>query len=287
MDVVLQQLVNGLLRGGTYAVVGSGFAITYGVSRILNFAHGAFFVIGSYSVFALYDWLSLPLATAFVIGPLVVLPVAVFSYWVVVRPYQDGGHTALLGSFALAIAYLEILRIVFGGRALLLPRLIDTSPISLGDRVFVAVDSLVVFGVSLVILAAILVTLQRTGVGRRLRATVQSREAASLIGIDAEPYRLLSFVMGAFLAAMAGAGIALLAPITGTAGIRMTFVSFVIVIIAGFGNITGAVITGFLVALAEAMSTLYVPSEFAVAAPFVLMVAVLIVRPTGLFPRRA
>ncbi len=285
---LIQQVINGLLLGATYGLVGAGFAITYGISRVLNFAHGAFFVVGSYGVFALFNYFGLPLGIAFALGSLFVLPFAFVSYYVVIKPYgPDKGSTALLGTFGAAIVILEGLHRVFGGRLLVLPRMFDSPTITLLQDVHVSFDQAFVAFISIIVLGISLASLHWTGIGRRLRAIVQSPEAAQLIGIDPEPYRLLSFVLGSWLAGVAGAGLAFLAPIGTGNGLNMTFVAFVIVVLAGLGNIGGAVIIAFALAVIQALSSLYVRAEVSLAAPYLFMVLVLVVKPRGIFPTRA
>lgn len=283
-----QQIVNGLLLGATYALVGAGFAVTYGISRVLNFAHGAFFVAGSYGVYALHRYFDLPLWIAFAGGSLFVLPLALVSYYVVIRPYgPEKSGTALLGTFGVAIVILEGLRRIFGGRQLILPRLIEAPTMTLAADLHVSLDQAVVALVSLIALGITLGVLNATGVGRRLRAIVQSPEAVQLIGIDPEPYRRLSFVLGSWLAGIAGAGLAFLAPIGTGNGVTMTFIAFVIVVLAGLGNIGGAVIIALVLAVVQSLSSMYVRAEVSLAAPYLLMVLVLVVKPQGLFRTRA
>jgi len=288
IESLIQQIVNGLLLGMSYGVVGAGFAITYGISRVLNFAHGAFYVIGSYGVYALHDWLGMPLWGAFMLGSLFVLPAALFGYYIVIKPYgPERSGTALLGTFGVAIVIIELLRQIFGSRPLIVPRLIDRPPMTVMENVYIPYDQAAVAVFSLLVLLASLGLLRWTGIGRRLRAIVQSGEAAQLIGIRPEPYRLLSFVSGSWLAGVAGAGLAFLAPINTGNGVTMTFIAFVIVVLAGLGNVGGAVLVGGLVALLQALSALYVRPEVSIATPYLFMIAVLIIRPQGLFPTRA
>lgn len=283
-----QQILNGLLLGATYELVGAGFAVTYGISRVLNFAHGAFFVVGSYGVYAWYSTFGLPLGIAFVLGSVFVLPIAIVSYYVVIRPYGvDKSSTALLGTFGATIVILEGLRQIFGPRLLVLPRLVNMPTISLSKNIHVSYDQAVVALAGICVLSAGFALLHWTGVGRRLRAIVQSPEAAQLIGINPEPYRFLSFVLGSWLSGVAGAGLAFLAPIGIGNGVNMTFVAFVIVVLAGLGNIGGAVIVAFVLAVVQALSSLYVRAEISLATPYLFMVLVLVLKPRGLFPTRA
>lgn len=288
IESLVQQLVNGVLLGASYGLVGAGFAITYGISRVLNFAHGAFFVVGSYGVYALNTWFELPLALAFLAGSVFVLPMALVSYYVVIRPYgPEKSGTALLGTFGVAIIIIETMRQVFGGRPLILSRLVDVPPMTIMHNVYVPIDQAIVAASALMVLAASLGVLRWTGIGRRLRAIVQSDEAAQLIGIRPEPYRMLSFISGSWLAGVAGTGLAFLSPINTSNGVNMTFIAFVIVVLAGLGNIGGAALVGVLLAILQALSALYVRPEVSIAAPYLFMIAVLIIRPQGLFPTRA
>lgn len=286
MNDLIQQIVNGLILGAVYSVSGTGFAITYGISRILNFAHGVFFASGGYLLYWLTKTHELPVLPSLLLAALCVLPIALVTYYVVIHPFPPARATAaLVGTLGVSMIVIELLHRVWGSRPLFVDRIWRGPPFRFGD-VFVARDGIVLAGIAVATVAAVLVVWNVTGIGRRLRALVQSRDAAMLLGINPEPHRLIAFLWGSGLAGLAGAFFAVQTVIDASTATRATFVAFAVVIAAGLGNIAGAAIVGFGLGVLEAITTLYVRAEYAVAAPFVVMIIVLVLRPQGLFPRK-
>jgi branched-chain amino acid transport system permease protein len=287
MTDLLQQIVNGVVLGAVYSLSGTGFAITYGTSRILNFAHGIFFAAGGFALYTMTDSWGVPMLGALLLTSVAVLPLAYVSYLLVIKPFPPvRGGAALIGTFAVSLVMLDVFKMIYGADPLFPERLISGAPLRFGD-VFVSKDNAVLTGLAVVMLGGVLAVWHLTGVGRRMRALVQSRDAAMLIGIDPEPSRRTAFLWGAGLAAVAGGFFGLQTVVAADTALHATFVAFAVVIVAGLGNILGAAIVGFGMGVLEAVTTLYVRPEYTVAAPFVVMIAVLLLRPQGIFPRKA
>ncbi len=287
MGDLLQQIVNGLLIGSVYSLSGTGFAITYGTSRILNFAHGIFFVSGGFALYTLTSTLGMPTLLGLLFAGVAVLPLAFLVYLVVIKPYPPArGAAALIGTFAVSLVMLDVFHYFYGANPLFPERAFSGPPFRVGE-IFVSRDNLLLASMSVVSLIAVVVVWQVTGIGRRMRALVQSRDAAMLIGINPETHRTIAFLWGAFLAAVAGSFSGVQTIVASENAVHATFIAFAVVIIAGLGNVLGAAIVGFGMGILEGLTTLYLRSEYTVAAPFVIMIIVLLVRPQGIFPRKA
>jgi branched-chain amino acid transport system permease protein len=286
MHDLAQQIVNGLILGGVYSVSGTGFAITYGISRILNFAHGIFFAAGGFALYWLTEQIGMPVLLGLALTGLAVVPLALVAYVLVIRPFPPARATAaLVGTFGLSMIMIEVFQIVWGSSPLFPERIMHGKPLRVGG-VFVSRDNVVLTTLAVLVVATVGVVWRWSGVGRRMRALVQSRDAAMLLGINPEPHRLAAFVWGSVLASIAGSFFAIQTVIDASTATRATFVAFAVVIVAGLGNITGAAIVGFGMGVLEAVTTLYVRAEYTVAAPFAVMIVVLLLKPQGLFPRK-
>jgi branched-chain amino acid transport system permease protein len=280
--LLFSQVLNGVVTGMLYALMGIGLSIITGILNIPNFAHGAMFAIGAYLIFTVLQvvgnfWLALVLA------PLGVAVLGLIVEYLGIRPLYKAGHDyQLLFTFGLSLILTEGIIVVWGpvGMSQLPPPLLRGG-VDLGItfypkyRLFVmAMAGLLVFGSWLFV--------EKTRYGAIMRAGIEDKEMVSLLGIDVHRLFTATFGLGAYLAGIAGA---LTAPIRGLnpfMGVDMLGIAFVVVALGGLGNLPGAIVAGIMVGVAQSLVALVWP-EASVAVIFAVMAAVLLVRPQGLF----
>ncbi len=281
LDIFLQQLLNGLTIGVGYALVAGGLAAIFGIMRIVNFAHGEFFMIGGYALYYAMAVLGLPYFAA---GPLAVLAVVAVGYLVqrlTIEPLMEADPlNTLLVTFALSLFIFHSVVVVAGSSG----RNIDTpfeDVITLGNVILTEQKLFVMLG-GLLILGALAVFLAYTPIGKQMRATAENRYAATILGIDVRRVDRFTFGLGIGLAAVAGVLIAPITPLVPAVGASYTLKAFAVIVLGGMGSIPGAIIAGTGLGLVEALTAGYLSSAWKDGVAFVVLITVLLTRPTGL-----
>ncbi|HEV2510716.1 branched-chain amino acid ABC transporter permease [Bosea sp. (in: a-proteobacteria)] len=280
LDMILSQAVNGLVLGFLYVLIAVGLSIIFGLLGIVNFAHGAFFAVGAYVALVLareFGW------WAALLAPLVTGALGMLVEIVLIRHLY--GKEPLLGlilTFALALLFEAVLRMIFGGAPLpfsaprFLSGFVEYGPVLLTKyRMFVLL-------VTVTALVAFWAFLTYTPFGRIIRAGSRDAEMVGLLGINLPVVFSFVFGIGCLLAGLAGLLAAPLWTVTPTMAASAIMPAFVIVTIGGLGSYAGAIVAGLLVGVTIAMTIQFQP-EWSGAAMYVLMAAILLVRPRGLF----
>ncbi len=285
MDQLLQHLVNGLVLGGTYALLGIGLTLIFGLMNVVNFAHGEFYTLGAYATFAALTLADLNFFAALGLAIVCGLVVGAVTEFLLVRPLRrESIDTVMLVMIGVWIAMQNSELLVWGGVAKSIPHPFSTTPLTLGGvslaplRLFVLVAAL-----GLIVGAHLLI--HRTRLGRAMRATFQDADTAALMGVRIRRIYTATFALGSGLAAAAGA---LLGPIFiayPSMGDLASLKAFSVVILGGLGNIAGATVGGLVLGVAEELGAGYVSSGYRDAVGFVIIIAVLLLRPSGLFAR--
>ena len=282
MDQALQHLVNGTLLGGTYALLGIGLTLIFGVMRVVNFTHGELYAFGAYMAYGLIAMLGLnffaSLALAMLLGCL--LGAAIET--LILRPMRsadiDSVMLAMIGT-GLVLQNAELW--AWGGVAKLVPNPFDGTPLVIGP-VSILPLRLFVLCVSALLLLAFWFALERTRVGLAMRATFQDSEAAALMGVRTQWVSTATFAIGSGLAAAAGALLGPVFMVSPTMGDLVGLKAFAIVILGGLGNLPGAVIGGLALGYVEEFGGGYISTQYREAFGFLLIIAVLAIRPQGL-----
>ena len=283
----VQAFLNGLLVGGVYALIASGMALIFGVMRLVNFAHGAFLMLGTYLSY--YGWVLLGL-NPYLFFPLwgvVLFVFAVGIYRVLVRRVMGASDfLQILLTEGISLALVGLAQLVFGAdyRQINLP--IANRITGFGSLHF-SVGYILSFAVSLALVIALTQFLARTEMGRAIRAVAQNRTVAPLMGIRVERVSAITFGLGIACAGIAGA---LLLPIfwtNPTVGAPYTLKSFVIVVLGGMGSVQGAALGGLLLGVAEQFTAYTWADRYTEVVNFVIFLLVLLFRPQGLFGGKA
>ena len=278
--------MNGLVLGGTYALLGIGLTLIFGLMNLVNFAHGEFYTLGAYLTFAGLALSGLnffaAVAAAIVLGALA----GALCERLLLAPLRGQSiDTTMLVMIGLWIALQNGELLVWGGVAKSIPHPFPTAPLTLGPvsiaplRVFVVVSALA-------LIAAAWLLIQRTRLGRAMRATFQDRETAALMGVKIDRIHTVTFAFGSALAAAAGA---LLGPVFlayPSMGDLASLKAFSVVILGGLGNLPGATLGGLILGVAEELGAGYVSSGFRDGMGFLLIILILVLKPTGLFAQK-
>jgi len=287
----LQQLVNGVTWGSVYALIALGYTMVYGILRLINFAHGDVYMLGAF--FGLFTARALGAANS--PSPLKALAVLLISMVacglvgaVIERfAYKPVRRSSRLAALITAIGVSLLLEnggiLVFGPDPKFFPQIIPASEVRLGMGVTISNQQILILLVSVALMFALRFIVLRTRVGKAMQAVSYSHTAASLMGISVDRIITFTFVIGSMLAAAAGVLVALQNPkIEPLMGIMPGLKAFVAAVLGGIGNIPGAVLGGLVMGIAEVMVVGYLSPTYRDAIAFVLLIVILLVRPSGI-----
>lgn len=279
-----QHLLNGVILGASYALVAVGLTLVYGILDVVNFAHGELYMVGAYAAFALtlagapYGWAA----------PAAVLAVGAVGWvaWrLAIRPSLERPYeTAILATLALAIIAQNGVRLVWTATPREVPSPLADRVVEIGT-VAVTVQQLLVVAVAALAFAGLHLLIFRTRAGRAIRACAQSRDGCLMVGVDARRVAAVTVLIGAALAGLAGVAMAPVYNISPTMGTGAVFKAFAVVIMGGMGNVLGAAVVGLGLGMVESLVGGYVTLTARDAVGFLGMIAVLLLRPHGLFAR--
>jgi branched-chain amino acid transport system permease protein len=282
-DYIVTQIFNGLVNGGFYALLALGLSIIFGMLRIVNFAHGAMYMLGAFVAYYGAQYVHLPFFAALVVAPVVVGAFGLLIEVVLLRRLYDLDPLYnLLFTFALVLMIEDGMRLAAGalGSPYDTPAILQGAS-NLGFTLY-PTYRLFVIAVCLVVCAAVYVVVERSALGARIRAATEKPELTQAFGINTR--RLVSgvFAFGVALAGFAGVLNAPNTNVTPTMGDSIIIQTFAIVVIGGLGSILGSIVAGFAVGVLAAVGAVFFP-QISNTLIFILMVLVLLVKPTGLF----
>ena len=283
-EQLLASGADGLLLGFVYGLAAMGLSLIWGVMRVINLGHGATMALGMFAVFLLFDQLGLQPYLALLLAAVLGLLFGFAVYGIAVHRVINAPYlSTLLATFAVNMIVIGVGTAVFTTT----PRTVDFtmgrvqvgSVTLLGTRLVAAL-------ISLLVTAGLYLFLYRTRPGKAIRAVANNRAAASLMGIPAAQTLALSFGIGTMLAAVSGGLIATFFPFTILSGAGYQTKGFVICVLGGLGNPTGALIGGLVLGAIEGIIPVFLPVNWVPVIEFILFVLILLVRPSGLFGAR-
>jgi branched-chain amino acid transport system permease protein len=283
--MVGQVVVSGLLAGALYSMVALGLALIFGVMRVINVAHGTILMLGAYTTFWWFQLLGInPYLSLLVSMPLMFL-LGVFLQRSMVHRVVDAPElSSLLLTFGISIALVNVTQYAFSSDVRSVEFLTGSfliGPLALSK------SRLISFAVAVLLTLLAFWFLQKTKLGKAIRATSQSREVAMVCGINVERIHLYAFGMASALAAAGGTLVAVIIAIQPEMGQIYTLKSFLVIVLGGAGNYPGALLGGMLLGLVEQLSSLFLTTQVSEAVAYVLLVLVLLLRPTGLLGGRS
>jgi len=285
MAEFLQHAVNMLILGSTYALLGIGLTLIFGIMRIVNFAHGELYAFGAYFVYLVAAVCGLNFFLAILVAIAAGCLLGALLEVVLLRPMRGADiDTTMLITIGAMIVMQNGEQYIWGGVAKSVTTPFPATPLVVGP---IAISWLNVFAfvASLTLIGASYVLINRTKLGKAMRATFQDRDTASLMGVNVQMIYMATFAIGSALAAAAGALLGPIYVITPQMGNIASLKAFAIVILGGLGSIPGATIGGFILAGAEEIGAGYISSGYRDAMGFLIIIAVLLFKPTGLSAR--
>lgn len=280
VDILIQQTLNGLSIASVITLIAVGVTLIFGLTGIINFAHGEFLMVGSVVTWlAVSNGIPFPVAMILAVVAVALMGLALergIFRWTLERP--TNGFIVSLG---LTVVLQHVVILLFNANQKSIPRPLDVVWDVGGVRI--ASVRLMVIAITVAVVAACYVMITRSRYGRALRASVEDRDTAALMGIPVRRYITAVFVLGSALAGLGGALLIALFPITPFTGGTMVMKGFAVALIGGLGNLRGAVVAGLILGIVEGFSAGYGLSQWTDAYSFGLMILVLLFRPNGLF----
>jgi branched-chain amino acid transport system permease protein len=282
LDVILQAGLSGLFMGSVYALIAIGFTLVFGVTNIVNFAHGHFVMGAMFVTYLLFKaWKVDPYVGLVVVLPLFFV-VGSLIYRLVIQRIVEAPHSAhMMVTLGLLIFIENLANLFFGGDLRGITTTYTTSSLVLGDVSF-PVARMGAAAVSLAAVVGLALVLHRTSLGKAIRAAANNPEGAALVGIDVGRVYRVAFSLGTAAAALAGAVIMPFSLVSPFVGGEFILKAFVIAVLGGLGSVAGALIGGLLIGLVEALSSLYISASLGNAIVFAILIAVLLYRPWGI-----
>jgi len=299
--LLLPPLLSAIILGSLYALMAMGLTLIYSTIRILNFAHGAFFMAGAYIVWWLntpqsylsrlglgslgVSGLEIPLFVAVIPAVIIIFGAGVVTQKALILPLIRKPNTlitTLVATLALATILESVATLIFGGGRFSYAQELVEGNVRFGGLIVTYVE-IIQFAVAIGVLAALYLFLKKSRIGIGMRAVAQDLDAASLCGINTQTVYLLTFGIGAALAALAGFLLTNTIFLSPSVGATPLTIAFIVVVFGGIGSVPGTVIASYVVALVQQYVTLLLDPSWGLSFAFILMIAVLIIRPRGLF----
>ena len=276
-------IIQGLIKGGTYALLAVGFSLIFGVARMINLSHTCFYMLAAYGIYAFAKILGMPLIAAIVLSLLATTIIGILTYRLFIDRVREHHVTVMLITLALAMVFQEWMIISFTSEPLGAPSFVTGYWEIIGVKV--SYQHLLTFGIALAVLICVWLLLSKTRLGVAIRATAQDSEIANLMGINVRRILLITMGMAAMLAAVAGIVVAptlTLEPRMWTSPLVMIMA---IVVLGGLGSVKGSFIGAFIIGFVEVLVVFLMPGGAFLKGAFALlvMVIILLVRPEGLF----
>lgn len=278
-----QMIVNGLMLGMSYALIALGLTLIFGIMNIINFAHGQMVMIGSFIVYYLYGVLHWNFFFTLIICILVLALVgAVFERFLFRRFLRLSlrEESSMLLAIGTALLLENIALISFGEKHRGVPPLNDHIFNIVG--IYIPINRIIIFAVSIVLIIALLLFIQRTRYGLAMRALAQDREVTFLMGVDIDKISMMGFAIGASLAGVAGGLLALIFPIFSGSGGTLSIKAFIMIMIGGAGVVPGAIIGGFILGMLESIGYGLIPGSVTYLLILSAIILLLIIRPLGI-----
>ena len=291
MDIFLQQLINGLTIGSLYALVALGYTMVYGVMKLINFAHGDLVAFSAYVGLTIFSQLFGASATSlvsiviiFILTAIIVAIVGVLLERLAYRPLRTAPRlSAVVSALGASLVIQNGIMLIWGPNMKIFPSDLFPNISWTFGTVVVSFTQLVILVLSAVVMIALFFFINKTKIGTAIRATAIDQDAAKLMGINVNRIIVTIFVIGSVLGAIGGLFIGIYyRGLTFDMGWLYGLSAFIAAIIGGIGSIPGAMLGGLLLGLFNAMIAGYISTQWAEAFTFILLIVILIVRPTGL-----
>ena len=280
----IDAFVKGISLGSVYAIIALGYTMVYGIAKMLNFAHGDVIMVGAYISYTVMYNLKMPVWMSIVAAVIFCTVLGITIEKIAYKPLRMGSRLApLLSAIGVSFILSNGAAWMFGTHSRKFNYPFDNSPISIGG-VVITPHQIMVLVVAIVMMVALKIFVDKTKMGKAMRATSLDSETAKLMGVNADMIISLTFGIGSALAACGGMLIALDYKVYATMGTMVGLKAFVAAVVGGIGNITGAMLGGFLLGLLETfgVAILGIPQGFKDAIAFAVLILILLLKPEGL-----
>mgnify|MGYP000284477684 FL=1 len=285
MELLVQQLVNGLAVGSIYALIALGYTMVYGTIKLINFAHGDVYMMGAFIGYFAVMVLKMNVFVALLVAMVACAVLGVVIERVAYKPLRNSTRVAALIT-AIGVSYLleNAMSYFFGAESRPFPSDFGTETFTLFGDVSVNGKQILIFGVTVVLMALLQFIVRYTKMGKAMRAVAVDEQAAQLMGIDVDGVISFTFALGSALAGIAGVLVGVYYnTISTTMGITVGLKAFVAAVLGGIGSIPGAMVGGYLIGLLETMVSFFGYSPYRDGVVYFLLFIILIVLPAGLF----
>jgi len=286
--MMLQQLINGVALGATYALIALGYTMVYGIISLINFAHGEIFMVGAFVGLLMVATFKVNFFVAMLIAMLVCMALGVLIEWVAYRPLRKSSRlSALISAIGVSIFLSSLAQMIFGADAKGFPDSAFTMRRIHIGAADISTLQLLIIGVSACLMLALEFIVRKTRIGKAMRATSEDYNTAALMGINVNMIISFTFALGSALAAAGGVLVGLLFnSVSFNMGLMAGLKAFAAAVLGGIGSIPGAMLGGLLLGITEVFTVAAGYSSYRDAIAFAILVLVLMVRPTGLLGRK-
>ncbi|WP_338750400.1 branched-chain amino acid ABC transporter permease [Janibacter alittae] len=282
MTLFLQQLVNGLALGGIYCLAAVGLTLVFGVLGFPNLAHGAIFMLGGYVTYSLLVDGGLPYVVAILCAALILAVIGVVFERLIFHPLRKAPHTHhMIATVGVMFFLIAVVQEIWGTGFLRMDSPFAGRLTVVGAQI--SWQRIIIIVIAMVVLTALTWFLKKSVHGQAIEAVEQDRTGATLVGINPSVVSMVTFAVSFALVAISAGLVAPIQLLSPAMGESLNLIVFAIIILGGLGSLPGAIIGGFVIAIAEVMASTYISVAAGEAAVFVVLMGVLAVRPTGLF----
>jgi len=286
----LEQLINGLVLGGIYALIAVGYTMVYGIIQLINFAHGEIFMFGAYFALMLVTVFQLPFWVALPASMLLCAAMGLLMELIAYRPLRKSHRlSALITAIGMSLVLQNLARLIWGAKPRPFPSnfmptlFLSESAIPLPGGADLPYRDLFIILLAVVLMIGLNRLIYLTKIGKAMRACAQNQIAANLMGIRTNKVIAVTFAIGSALGAVAGVMVGLRETIEPMMGYYKGVAAFAAAVLGGIGSVTGAIFGGLLIGLAEVLGAGYISSGYRLAIAYIIMIAVILIRPSGLF----
>lgn len=286
MNTIAQLIVSGVMLGSIYAVMAIGLTLIFGVLKIVNFAHGEFLMLAMYVGWAVATAIGVSAYTAILLVVPILFGFGAVIYLLIIRPAIDKPHLIVVfATMGLSILMQNLALVMMTADLRDVPPLFGGNSLQVGP-LYLRGELVLGFCISVALTLALMIFIKRTYVGKAIRATVQDRDAAMLMGINVPRLFLLTFAAGSALVGLAGCIMLPLYSTFPTVGLNFVLIAFVVVVLGGMGSVEGAFLGGICIGVVQSLSGYYIAPAYGQMFYFVVFLLVMIFRPNGFLGQR-
>lgn len=288
MNILIQCIVNGIALGAVYTIMALSYTILFGTLRIANFAQGDIYMIGMLLGYTFYVSAKMPFVVGLILAIVITVMVLLVIERAVYRPILKVSSMYLfIATIGMATFLRNAAQLVFGSESYSFPHLLSSKPWQITENISIIPQNVIIIGVCLILVAALFLFMRKTKTGLAMSAVSMNPFAASLMGVNYSKITTITYAISASMAAIAGVFTAPMYNVSTTVGATLGLKALIAAVMGGFGNSVGAILGGMILGLVEALGSTYISSAYKDAFAFILLIAILFLRPQGILGRKS